>query len=154
MVWGEKMKYIKNKFDDQVSKVTRDMIVDYPLYKPSKNLYSSSKGLRDLVQVYPWEDIEKGLYSDFDRPSTLYHKIRGKWFVEKSTWEAYVKHRVINFSNLVEHVHSDPRIQRRQQGFWRFWFNRLLKRRRLPFSEAARRESKKVISVEKTYEII
>lgn len=119
------MKYIKNKFDDEVSKVTRDMIVDYPLFKSKRRMSEygplGDDGKRDMVQVYPWENIQEGIH---DGTSVKHYHIDGKWFVTKGVWDAYVEHRRINFGELVAYVNNDRAVQLHRHGlvgFTRRW---------------------------------
>ena len=100
------MKYIRNKFDDQISRVTRDMILDY------RFVTSYNKWRENLVQVYPWEKFK----------TTSYYKVRGKWFISEETWKEYIKENRpgINFNELVAHVYNDPWIHIHRLGWIKF----------------------------------
>ena len=106
------MRYIKNKFDDQVSKVTRDMIVDYPLYleRPGDD------GLRDMVQVYPWENLGEMAGGT----KAKQHRIKDKWFVTKTAWDEIANLRPLNSAELAEHIHRDPRVRIHYQGMFKY----------------------------------
>jgi hypothetical protein len=100
------MKYIKNWFDDRISKVMRDKIVGCQYREPGWG----GGGKSDMVQVYPWEDLGK---------KSVY-KIRGKWFITKDAWEDYTDNRFINFGDLVAHVYNDPRVHIHRLGWFKF----------------------------------
>ena len=113
------MKYIVNKFDDELSRVTRDMIVAYPLFKSKRRKTDigmfGDDSKRDLVQVYPWEDISKLVETH-----VKYYKIRDKWFVTKEVWDEVAANRPSNFSALVSHVFHDPRVHIHRLGLFKF----------------------------------
>ena len=120
------MQYIKNRFTDEVSKVTRDMIIGYPLFKSKRRMSEwgplGDDGKRDMVQVYPWEDIQAGIHKSTE--AVKHHNIDGKWFVTKGVWDEYVEHRLLNFGELVAHVNNDRAVQLHRHGlvgFTRRW---------------------------------